>query len=161
MSDYILSGMSVSDLERKANEIKAIYDEYGIVIFPSILENDNAFQKFHTELGFIFDEVLARHSKSAIPKDLGDKLVKLNSLSPLDGKILTDLGTQPNKFNSFNLIKYSAWMEKVYLSYSASWGHLTPFCSWRSVSSIQFTPASGLSIFNAIAGPGNVLHRTK
>lgn len=116
MSEYILSGMSVFDLEKKADEIKAIYDEYGIIIFPAILLNDDAFKKFHRELSLIFDEILSRHSKGALPKDLGDKLVNLNRLCPLDGKIITDLGTQPNKINSFNLIKYSVWMDKLLLS---------------------------------------------
>jgi hypothetical protein len=39
--------------------------------------------------------------------------VLLNKTFAQDGKILTDLGTQPNKFNSFNSLKYSTWLNEI------------------------------------------------
>ena len=37
----------------------------------------------------------------------------LNHLKPIDGKIITNLGTQHNKFNSFNRIKYSNYVSSI------------------------------------------------
>ena len=111
--EYILENLTPSSIIQSKKKIKELYREFGVVIFPKLLLEDFDFLRYINHLGWIFDEILRRHTSGKIPADFGDKLTLLNKLSPLDGKILTDLGTQPNKFNSFNHIKYSGWLNDL------------------------------------------------
>jgi hypothetical protein len=111
--EYILENLTPSSIIQSKKKIKELYREFGVVIFPKLLLEDFVFLRYINHLGWIFDEILCRHTSGKIPADFGDKLTLLNKLSPLDGKILTDLGTQPNKFNSFNLLKYSGWLNDL------------------------------------------------
>jgi hypothetical protein len=111
--EYILENLTPSSIIQSKKKIKELYREFGVVIFPKLLLEDFDFLRYINHLGWIFDEILRRHTSGKIPADFGDKLTLLNKLSPLDGKILTDLGTQPNKFNSFNLLKYSGWLNDL------------------------------------------------
>ena len=113
--DYILENFTSLSVIQNKRQISELYNHFGVVIFPKLLSEDFFFRGYVNDLSRIFDEVLSRHTNDGKPRDLGDKLALLNSLSPLDGKILTDLGTQPNKFNSFNLIKYSVWLNDLLL----------------------------------------------
>jgi len=111
--EYILKNLKPNTVNKHKEEIKEIYNKYGVVIFPNLLSNDSNFLRYTTDLSRIFDEILRRYTQESIPTDLGEKLVLLNKTFAQDGKILTDLGTQPNKFNSFNSLKYSTWLNEI------------------------------------------------
>jgi hypothetical protein len=113
MKEYILEGYNPKLLIRNKEHIARLYHEYGVVIFSNFFKKDKVFKSYINDLNWTFDEIISRHSPKSTPKDLGDKLVRLNKFKPIDGKIITNLGTQHNKFNSFNRIKYSNYVNDI------------------------------------------------
>jgi hypothetical protein len=113
MKEYILPNYNPKLLIKNKEHIAKLYNEYGVVIFPKFFNKDKNFKNYISDLNWVFKEITSRHSSKSLPKDLGDKLSLLNKLKPLDGKIITNLGTQPNKFNSFNLLKYSPCIDAI------------------------------------------------
>jgi hypothetical protein len=113
MKPYIISGYNPKLLIKNKKYIAELYHEYGVVIFPGFFSKDKVFKSYINDLNWVFNEIISRHSSKLTPKDLGDKLVLLNKLKAIDGKIITNLGTQPNKFNSFNKIKYSNYIDEI------------------------------------------------
>jgi ectoine hydroxylase-related dioxygenase (phytanoyl-CoA dioxygenase family) len=110
---YILEEFDPCRLEREAKQIALIYKEYGLVLFPKFFRTDDPFQHFLQDLRRLFEIVIRRTSSEALPTDLGELLSCLARVKVEDGRILTDLGTQPNKLNSFNVIKYSPAVSAV------------------------------------------------
>jgi hypothetical protein len=113
MKKYILPGYTPELIVKNKKHIAELYKEFGIVIFPGFFKNNRQFQTYVDDLDWAFEKIITRHSADTIPNDLGDKLVMLNKLKPVDGKIITNLGTQPNKFNSFNNIKFSEYITSI------------------------------------------------
>jgi len=113
MKEYILTNYTPELLEENKGHISELYNEYGMVIFPELFKNSKVFLNYINDLNWIFEEVITRHTTDSIPEDLGDKLTLLSRLKASDGKIITNLGTQPNKFNSLNQIKYSSYINSV------------------------------------------------
>lgn len=113
MQEYVLKGFNPERLVDEIARITQLYYEYGVVIFPGFFGADNEFCRFTQDLSWVLDAVISKYSDVKPPVDLGDKLSLLAKLNIADGKIITDLGTQPNKFNSFNLIKYSSWIDAL------------------------------------------------
>lgn len=113
MNHWIIDGYDSEKIVKNSGFISQIYEEFGVVIFPKFFKNDLLFQRYKKELSLIFDRLLNRHTNMVSPDDLGEKLTVLSKVCPLDGKIITDLGTQPNKFNSFNRIKYSEYVDVI------------------------------------------------
>jgi len=113
MKEYILPGYNPKLLIKDKERIAKLYNEYGVVIFPGFLKKDKNFKNYIKDLNWVFEEIISRHSTKSLPKDLGDKLSLLNKLKAIDGKIITNLGTQPNKFNSFNILKYSPCVDAI------------------------------------------------
>lgn len=113
MRSFVLDGFSPERLVHEKARVAQLYHEYGVVIFPSFFVADKAFSRFKHDLSWGLDEVIAKYSEVTPPADLGDKLSMLAKFNIADGKVITDLGTQPNKFNSFNLIKYSSWIDAL------------------------------------------------
>lgn len=113
MKEYILPSYNPEILLDNKKLVSELYYEYGAVIFPDFFKDDKIFHSYIDDLNWVFNEVISRHTGNSTPKDLGDKLVLLNKLNALDGKVIANLGTQPNKFNSFNQIKYSSFIDFV------------------------------------------------
>ena len=113
MKPYIIPDYNPKLLIKNKKYIAELYHEYGVVIFPKFLNKDKNFKSYISDLDWTFNEIITRHTSKSTPKDLGDKLVLLNKLKAIDGKIITNLGTQPNKFNSFNRIKYSNYINEI------------------------------------------------
>ncbi len=109
MKEYILNNFNPQKLIDNAAEIAALFHEYGVVVFPSLFQGDEVFERFLFELKWILDEILCRHLSQDLPSDIGEKLALLNKVQPLDGRIFTDIGTQPNKLFGFNQLKYSKY----------------------------------------------------
>jgi hypothetical protein len=113
MKPYILPNYNPDILIQNKKYVAELYNEYGVVIFPNFFKNNDIFQSYIDDLNWVFKEIISRHSNDIIPDDTGDKLVMLNQLKSIDGKIITNLGTQHNKFNSFNRIKYSNYISSI------------------------------------------------
>lgn len=113
MKEYVLENYNPQVLLENTELVSDLYDEYGVVIFPNFFKEDELFKRYIDDLNWVFDEIISKHTDSLIPKDLGDKLVLLNALNAVDGKIITNLGTQPNKFGSFNQIKFSSYINAL------------------------------------------------
>ena len=114
MRPYIIKNASIRDLEVCKKEFVDLYHEYGVVIFPGLLKEHPLFASYLDALRYMFRVLLARHGvKVTDTHDLGDLLVRLNAVQPIDGKIITDMGTQPNKLVDFNRLKYSQLVSSV------------------------------------------------
>lgn len=111
--DYILTGYSTGKLVDDAEKIAELYREYGIVIFPDLLKQDPTFLRYQAELRTLMGRVIRRSSNVDLPSDIGDLLATLYKVKALDGRILADLGTMPNKFFSFNQLKYAGWVDTI------------------------------------------------
>ena len=110
---YILTGRTVETLLKDADEIRALYDEYGVVIFPGLFTAYAPFIRYRNELCALLSWLIRRHSDEPLPDDAGERLAVLAKHKAADGKVLTDLGTQPNKLFSFNQIKYADWVRSI------------------------------------------------
>lgn len=114
MRPYIIENVTLNDLTDCRQEFAELYKKYGVVIFPGLLKGQSFFEQYLENLRFVFRKILARHRVE--PKgteDLGELLVLLDKVRAMDGKIITDLGTQNNKFFSFNQLKYSDFVAGV------------------------------------------------
>ncbi len=111
---YIIANATVADLETCRAEFAELYREYGVVIFPKLLAKDPHFLSYIAAVRYLFTTLLQRqHVDASGVDDLGELLVRLNAVQPLDGKIITDMGTQHNKLFAFNQLKYSTMVEGV------------------------------------------------
>jgi len=113
---YIVEDIAWEQLEARLPELKAIYDEHGVVILPGLLRRHPDFLAYIDEVRFLFRRILAQHQPErpvGPDDDLGDLLVRLNAVKPLDGKIITDMGTQPNKLFHLNRLKFSRVVERI------------------------------------------------
>ena len=105
---WIFPDMQVTDIPHRLDTIADAYREYGVVIFPGMLKGHPALRGFIASLRYLFVRVLARHGVVAgAEDDLGDLLVQLGRIAPLDGRIVADIGTQPNKLVEANRLKYA------------------------------------------------------
>jgi hypothetical protein len=144
MTAYVLEGYTPQRLIDEVQRLVEIYREYGVLVFPKLLADDVEFHRFKTDLSRIFDEVIGRHDQGPRPDDLGEKLVMLAGHKAIDGKIITDLGTQPNKFNTFNRIKYSDYVDRFL---RALYGEDAVLMTPQAGDTLHFFP------------PGEVFHR--
>lgn len=113
MKAYVFEDFTIERLVLEKKRILETYREYGVVLFPGLLKRNASYAGYLCELKSLMAKIIRRHSDEPVPADLGDLLVRLCQLQALDGKIITDLGTQPNKFFSFNQIKYSDWVDEI------------------------------------------------
>ena len=111
--DYIFNDVDPCDVERIANLAKRAFKTYGIAIFPKLFSKDENFLTYLNDLHWMFDYVSTINNFSTNRKDLGDRLFDLHTINSIDGKIITNLGTQPNKFNSFNMLKYCTQIQII------------------------------------------------
>lgn len=113
---YIIEGVRPEQLGTLTAELSAIYAEFGVVIFPGLLRDDPDFVAYLDSIRFLFQKILARHGLVGgvgSADDLGDLLVQLDKVCAMDGKIITDMGTQPNKLFHLNRIKYSGMVQQL------------------------------------------------
>jgi len=110
---YIINDVTPSNIISKKEVIKEIYSKYGVCIMPGFLSDDKDFLEFKNELRILLDQICSKKSSECLPDELGDKLTEFLKICPEDGKIVTDLGTQPNKFSSFNRIKYADYLGDI------------------------------------------------
>jgi hypothetical protein len=112
--DWIFEGLTPADIAANAAEIAAAYAAHGMVVFPGLLTHDANFNRYLADIRYLLGRVLARHGESVAPdEDLGDIVVRLKAIAPLEGRAVADLGTQPNKFVSANQLKYSDFVVRL------------------------------------------------
>jgi hypothetical protein len=105
---WIFDDMSPAQIAGKLDVIGAAYAEYGVVLFPRLLKQDPLLSGFIGSVRYLFARILAKHGeKVASHEDLGDLLVRLRRVAPLEGRAIADMGTQPNKLVEANRLKYS------------------------------------------------------
>ena len=113
MKPYVFENFTVEKFLTAVPEIVDVYNEYGVVLFPGLLNSDPNFVRYISQLEHIFDDLIFRNlEKDSSDLEIGQKLTLMASFDPLLGKIIAGLGTQHNKFYSFNKIKYSAYLEE-------------------------------------------------
>ena len=88
----------------KLNEIATAYRKYGIVVLPGFFNKEPDFECYVETIRYLFVKLLSRYNIQSKEKDIGDLLMELQKVAPLDGKIITDLGTQHNKFISNSIV---------------------------------------------------------
>lgn len=112
LDDYILS-IKISDILKDYNIklIKDTYKKYGIIIFKNLLKEDADFIEYKNNLIFMCKNELIKYiDYDKLPDSLEELIYLINKYNKSFGKIISNMGTQPNKFISFNKIKYSKWL---------------------------------------------------
>ena len=105
---WMFPGLSIGDIAARADAIGAAYQRHGVVIFPGMLRGHAALEGFLAAARYMFGRIFARYGEAVGPdEDLGDILVRLQAIAPLDGRIVADMGTQHNKFVEANRLKYA------------------------------------------------------
>lgn len=145
MKHYVFKDFTIQKLVDRLPEIVEAYNEYGVVVFPGMLNSDANYRLYMRQLSNLFDEIIARKlGKDSTALEIGQKLTLLASLDPMLGKIIAGLGTQHNKLYSFNKIKYSDYLEKFLFQV---WGE----------SALLATPQAGDTLH--LFPPGERFHR--
>lgn len=111
--DYILKDYTVEKIVEDKAKIAEIYDEFGAVIFPGLFSKYDIYETYLSDLRKVMGKIIRRHTQDPLPDDIGELLIALVKHQPLDGRIITDIGTQPNKFFSFNQLKYAGWIKAL------------------------------------------------
>jgi hypothetical protein len=113
MKPYIFPNYNPESFVANIDKIADVYRNYGVAIFPGFLDYDGNYLTYIRELEFLFDDLIERKiGRDSRALEIGDKLSLLASIEPLLGKIIANLGTQHNKFFSFNKIKYCDYIQK-------------------------------------------------
>jgi hypothetical protein len=105
---WLFAGMTPGDIPAREAEIGAAYQRHGVVVFPGLLAGNPALDGFLAALRYLFGRILARYGEGVgDDEDIGDILVRLKAIAPLDGRIVADMGTQHNKLVEANRLKYA------------------------------------------------------
>jgi hypothetical protein len=105
---WLFPDMTLEALPSHADAIKAAYERHGLVVFPGMLADYAPLHGYLAAARYLFDRILRRHGHSVAPdEDLGDIIVRLKAIAPLEGRIVADMGTMHNKFVEANRLKYA------------------------------------------------------
>jgi hypothetical protein len=100
MKPYVFPDCTIDTFRDNIVSIVEAYNEYGVVIFPGLLNSDQNFRQYVNELGEMLDSLIGRKlDRNAHELEMGDKLTLLASLQPILGKVIAGLGTQHNKLS--------------------------------------------------------------
>ena len=105
---WLFPDMTLEALPRHADAIKAAYQRHGLAVFPGMLKDFPPLHGYLNAARYLFDRILRRHGECVAPvEDLGDIIVRLKTIAPLEGRIVADMGTMHNKFVEANRLKYA------------------------------------------------------
>jgi hypothetical protein len=138
---YVLQGISLSDFSLRRTEIVEMVKEYGLVVLPSFL-TDN--RNFEDDLKKSLLSMSDKYSLEIKSNELGEILSEISIQKPEIARIVADLGTQPNKFFSFNTLKFSDCFQQFLTAYYGT-------------KSLILTPPSGDTLH--FFPPGGNFHR--
>jgi hypothetical protein len=165
---WLFAGLTPGDIPARAAEIGAAYQRHGVVVFPGLLAGNPALDGFLAALRYLFGRILARYSEGVGEnEDIGDILVRLKAIAPLDGKIVADMGTQHNKLIEANRLKHADFvMALLRLAFGPDAVLATPQAGdtlhlFMPGEEFHLQPADppGLSLPDAVAAAGDALSR--
>lgn len=111
---WLFPGLTVADVPVWAADIGEAYRRHGLVVFPGMLAGHPALEGFLAAVRYLFGRILARYGEDVgADEDLGDILVRLKAIAPLDGRIVADMGTQHNKLVEANRLKYADFVMEL------------------------------------------------
>jgi len=110
---YILKGMTPENIDESLDEICQLIQEYGVVILPNFFTSDNIYLKWYKDLQKTLAFICENYSLEMEVQELGESLTEILKLQPEIGQLVANLGTQSNKFASFNELKYSGAIPKI------------------------------------------------
>ncbi|MDR5854148.1 phytanoyl-CoA dioxygenase family protein [Caballeronia sp. LZ062] len=114
MDPWVFSGLKPDDVASHLDELSECYAEHGLVVMPGLLAGNEDFVRYLDAIRFMFGQIFARYGERiAQGEDIGDILVRLKRIAPLDGRIVADMGTQPNKFAAGNRIKFADFVTRL------------------------------------------------
>lgn len=109
---WVFEGLKPADIADRIGELGAAYREYGVVVMPGLLTGDPDFKGFLDGVRFLLRKVFERHGLGLEPDtDIGDAIARLKGVAPLDGRIVADMGTQPNKLVAANRVKFADFVQ--------------------------------------------------
>ncbi len=141
---YILNDLTPDNVSFKSEEIASLVKEFGLVVLPKFFREDKNFEIFLRDVQESLAQMCSKYEVEIKANDLGDMLTQISVLKPEIGRIIADLGTQPNKYFSFNALKYSSAIADILREYFGSSG-------------IILTPPSGDTLH--FFPPGNKFHK--
>jgi len=146
-ADYIIPNMTPDKFIQKLDGIVEIYNEYGVVILPGFLNHDPNYVQYISELNTVFDRVMKKYiGDDHSDLEIGEKLTLIGSKKPEIGKIIADLGTQHNKFFSFNKVKYATYIQKFH---EKIWGDNALITTPQAGDTLHlFPPGKGFHRYN-------------
>lgn len=146
MPPWVLEGMKPPDVAGRIGEIEASYREHGVAVMPGLLVGDPDFERYLADLRFLYSRIFAWHGQAVGPADdLGDIVARLKELAPLDGRIVADIGTQPNKMVSANRVKFADHVTRML------------YAAFGGDGAILATPHAGDTLHHFM--PGEEFHR--
>ncbi len=141
---YILHNLTPENIGAESAKIASLVKEYGLVILPRFFSENKNFETFLKDVKECLVQMCSKYKVQIEATDVGDILTQLSVLKPEIGRIIADLGTQPNKFFSFNTLKYSSAIAEVLKEYFGPSG-------------LILTPPSGDTLH--FFPPGNKFHK--
>ncbi len=142
--EYILNGLTPLNVEKSLDEINELIHEYGVVIFPNFYSSDDTYLRFYKDLQKSINFICENHGLGVEVGELGEALSRVLNQNPEVGRLIANLGTQPNKFASFNELKFSSLLSQIASNYFGT-------------SSLVMTPQAGDTLH--IFPPGNRFHQ--
>ena len=112
-AEYILDGLTPINFDESLVKICELIHKYGVVILPKFFSADNVYRKWYGELQKTLLFMCENHSLELRIDELGDSFSKILKLEPEIGRLVANLGTQSNKFASFNELKFSGAIPKI------------------------------------------------
>lgn len=141
---YVLHGISPRNFALRKAEIAELVKEYGLVVLPLFLSENKLFKKFEDDLKVTLLKMSNKYSLEIQSNELGEILSEISNQKPEIARIIADLGTQPNKFFSFNALKFSESFHEFLEEY-------------YGLKSLVLTPPSGDTLH--FFPPGGNFHR--
>lgn len=115
LTNYIIPSNSDLSSPEARRDLKNLYDSFGILYFPRLLENDSLFETMGRELCELLSALIVSSTGGTSDHSSLDHFVELENLvrlasssTPSAARAIANLGTQPNSLTSFNRLKHSA-----------------------------------------------------
>ena len=141
---YILQNLTPKNVGAESANIASLVKEYGLVVLPGFFRADKNFEMFLKDVEKCLVQMCAKYEAQIRSAEIGNMLTQISMLKPEIGRIIADLGTQPNKYLSFNTLKFSSAVAQILNEYFGP-------------SAVILTPPSGDTLH--FFPPGNTFHR--
>lgn len=143
-NQFVVEGVTPRNLHDHIGSIVNILTKYGLVVLPGFLSSDLVFLRYLNDVKWTLLQMCAKYEIVSDATEIGDVLSAIAAQRPEMGRVVADLGTQPNKFFSFNSIKFSAEFDLILRNYFGESG-------------VVATPPSGDTLH--FFPPGRQFHR--